>query len=90
MAATYSILATIQLQLFLPSDRRESFWGGVMPRSKEERQAFYTELGRRADAVFPIQFKAKPGLASGIASGAIDGFYSISRSFFRRKTVVEK
>ena len=86
-----SILGSIQPQLFLPSGRREMFWGGVLTRSADEREAFYAELGRAPDAVFPISFAAKPGLTGGVAAGSIEGFYSISRSLFRgRKLIVER
>jgi hypothetical protein len=90
-AISDSILGLIQPQLFLPSGRRESFWGGILRKSADARAAFYRELGRDPGAVFPIQFSAKPGLTGGAASGAIDGFYSMARSLFRKtRTVVDR
>jgi hypothetical protein len=69
-------MGTIQPQLFLPSGRRESFWDGMFPRSDDARRAFYAELGRTPEQVFPISFLASTDLASGLVSGCIDGFYA--------------
>lgn len=71
-----AILGTIQPQIFLPSGRRESFWDGAVPRQADARNGLYVELGRAREHVFPIRYAAKPGLTTGLASGAIDGFYS--------------
>ena len=90
VAGPDSGLGTMQPQLFLPSGRRESFWGGGFPRPAEARQALYTELRRPVDAVFPIEFQASPGLSHGVASGTINGFYARTRSLFRERIVVER
>ena len=37
---------------------------------------FYSALGKSPTDVFPIQFKAESGLASGIVSGTVDGFFN--------------
>jgi hypothetical protein len=74
-----SDLGIIQPQLFLESGERLSFWGGVMGADENQIQEVYAQLGRRADQVFPIHFKAEAGLTGGVASGTIRGFYSIAR-----------
>lgn len=83
-------LGTMQPQLFLPSGRREWFWDGGVPRTAEARRALYAELGRAPEAVFPIEFRATPGLTDGVASGTVNGFYARTRSFFRERIVVER
>lgn len=90
LARSDSGLGTMQPQLFLPSGRRQSFWFGVAGPSAQERAAFYAGLARAVSAVFPIRFRARPGLTEGACSGVIDGFYSRSRSFLRSTIVVEK
>ncbi len=52
-----------------------AFWGGMVGVPPERRDAFYTALGGRRTDVFPIQFSTLPGLASGVTSGVIMGFY---------------
>jgi hypothetical protein len=74
-----ALLGTIQPQLFLPSGRRESFWDGMFARSVEHRGRFYADLGRAADRVFPIRFRAKPGLTTGLAEGEVAGFCSFAQ-----------
>jgi hypothetical protein len=51
------------------------FWGGIFGVPAEERQAFYSALGKDSRAVFPLRFVADPGLATGAVAGQIDGFY---------------
>jgi len=72
------VLAIQQPQMFMPSGRRESFWDGVVARSAGELTRFYAELARPARQVFPIEFTADAGLATGLTSGTISGFYSIN------------
>ncbi len=67
-------LGLIQPQLVLGS-RRFGFWGGMFGVSESERAAFYNALQMRPEQVFPLQFNAVPGLATGIAAGVVEGFY---------------
>jgi len=71
------VLARLQPQMFTPSGRRESFWDGMVPRPAGQLARFYAELGRTQQQIFPIQFTADAGLAAGLATGTIAGFYSI-------------
>jgi hypothetical protein len=41
-----------------------------------ERDALYAAAGRAASAVFPVTFAGQPGLAAGVVSGTLNGFYS--------------
>jgi hypothetical protein len=67
-------LGAMQPQIFVGS-RRFSFWGGAIAIPTEDRQAFYTALGKRADLIFPLRFSANPGLATGVVAGQVHGFY---------------
>ena len=67
-------LGLIQPQLFLPSGTRYGVWDGMFRKPAEIRKVIYTELGDDPDAIFPIEFAASPGLASGQVSGLIPGF----------------
>jgi len=67
-------LGIIQPQLFLPSGTRTDFWDGMFRRSPGVRNVIYKELGEDPGAIFPIQFAASPGLATGRISGTIPGF----------------
>ncbi len=67
-------LGAIQPQLFLPSGTRTDFWDGMSKRTDQRRDIVYAELGRDRSAIFPIQFQAYDGLATGHISGEIPGF----------------
>jgi hypothetical protein len=41
---------------------------------------FYSAIGKSPAAVFPLRFVARSGLATGLASGTLDGFYSVPMS----------
>ena len=69
-------LGLIQPQVFLPNGKPFGFWFGILTPSQVEISAFYTTLGKSQQEVFPIIFKAKEGLATGITSGSIPGFCS--------------
>jgi hypothetical protein len=71
-------LGVLQPHVFV-GERRFRFWGGMFGVPAEERQAFYSALGKDADAVFPLRFDGEPGLATGAAAGGIKGFYRGSR-----------
>lgn len=67
-------LGLIQPQLFVGA-RRFGFWGGMFGVPESERSEFYKDLRSTPDQVFPIEFSAEAGLATGITSGAIGAFY---------------
>jgi hypothetical protein len=69
-------LGSMQPSLFTASGQRVAFWFGMFPRP-EERATAYQTLGRTAEQVFPIRFSAEAGLFRGVASGSLEGFYSI-------------
>ena len=48
-----------------------------------ERRQLYAELGKAPDAVFPLRFRAEPGLATGAVSGRVEGFYRSDRRDIR-------
>jgi hypothetical protein len=50
------------------------FWCGVKDPD-ELRLPFYDALGKQPGDIFPIRFEGVRGLATGIVSGEIDGFY---------------
>ena len=53
------------------------FWCGVKDPD-ELRPAFYKALGKKPEELFPIRFEGTVGLATGIVSGEINGFYLLS------------
>jgi hypothetical protein len=69
-----SVLGTMQPHMFLPTGRQQAFWQGMFPRAAD-RQQLYDDLGR-TDGIFPIAFKVRPGLTTGLDRGQIDGFYT--------------
>ena len=58
-------------------DKGFRFWCGPKSEVEEVRQSFYEALERAPDQVFPIQFHCRQGLATGIISGEILGFYAM-------------
>jgi hypothetical protein len=71
-----SALGIMQPYLFLPSGRPQGFWHGGLAIAPEELASFYDEIAQSPERIFPIAFAATPGLATGITSGLIQGFYS--------------
>jgi hypothetical protein len=67
-------LGRIQPQMFLPSGKRCDFWDGMFKRPDNDRQIIYVELGDDPKKIFPIEFSAEEGLATGQVSGSIPGF----------------
>jgi hypothetical protein len=67
-------LGAIQPQAFLPSGTRCDFWDGMFKRDPKERNILYRELGNDSTSVFPIQFAAERGFATGHVDGTIPGF----------------
>jgi hypothetical protein len=59
----------------LVGDKSFGFWGGMFGVRADRRSAFYKALGKRPEAIFPIQFSADPNLATGVVTGRVDGFY---------------
>ena len=56
-----------------------AFWGGIAGIPLKMRRRLYELLERGPDAIFPIRFKACPGLSLGMAAGQLDGFYKAMR-----------
>jgi hypothetical protein len=84
-ALTAGDLGAMQPQLFV-GQRRFGFWGGMLGIAVEQRQALYAALGRSSAAIFPLRFSADPGLATGVFSGQVDGFYRLRQSQIQVET----
>lgn len=69
-----AMLGQMQPFVFLSTGRPHGFWHGMFPRHAR-REEFFAALGRR-ERVFPIAFEMKAGLATGVGSGVIAGFYT--------------
>jgi hypothetical protein len=67
-------LGSIQPHLFAPDGSMIAFWFGVQKATTKDKASTYKVLGKKPDEVFPLKFAAKPGLATGTASGTIEGF----------------
>ena len=62
--------------IFIAGQRFE-FWCGVKDVD-DLRLPFYDALKKPPEAIFPIAFRGEPGLATGIVSGELNGFYEIT------------
>jgi len=71
-------LGVLQPHLFLPDRRPVGFWSGILGWDPELKRKFYELVGRTADEIFPIHFKACDGLALGRVESIVRGFYSRS------------
>jgi hypothetical protein len=71
-------LGTMQPELFSTSGERVSFWLGIST-SREYIDSAYRVLGKGPAEIFPIAFRAIPGLSGGICAGDIPGFCSIPK-----------
>jgi hypothetical protein len=72
-----SLEARIEVQrpnIFLFGER-VSFWCGPRSDCETVRPRFYKALGKSPDDIFPIRFQCTAGLATGIVSGEVQGFY---------------
>jgi hypothetical protein len=67
--------------------QRFSFWGGMVGIGAEDQQALCSALGKAGDEIFPLRFTADPGLATGIVSGQVDGFYRSTHAGLQVETV---
>lgn len=67
-------LGIMQPIMFLSADVAASFWDGIRQQSEKERSKFYQFFGSDPKRIFPINFDAETGLATGRASGVIPGF----------------
>jgi len=54
--------------------KKFSFWCGIKD-SDDMKREFYRSIPTKPEDVFPIHFHGMPGLATGISSGEIEGFY---------------
>jgi hypothetical protein len=71
-------VASLQPHVFI-QDRRFAFWGGMFAIPAVERDALYAMAGRAPNAIFPLRFSGRSGLAIGVVSGTLNGFYSRPR-----------
>lgn len=73
-----SPLAIIGTQMpFLFINERKFFFWCELKTVDDLRRPFYECLKKRASDIFPIRFEGTPGLATGIVSGEIKGFYKV-------------
>ena len=70
------LVAVQQPRIFL-NHQQFSFWGGRSGVPIERRQEFYRLLGLTPEDIFPIRFRAEEGLATGITTGEVKGFYKL-------------
>jgi hypothetical protein len=66
----------LQTPVIFVGDRSFDFQLRTEVLRKDQVREFFTSIGKRPNDVFPIEFSGRPGLASAISSGEIDGFYS--------------
>jgi hypothetical protein len=66
-----------QLPCIFVNGKKFWFWCGVKDPD-ELRFPFYEALGKHPEEIFPIRFSGTPGLATGIVTGEIEGFYTIA------------
>jgi hypothetical protein len=62
--------------LFTDGGKKLSFWCGIKD-SDDVKREFYQSIPKKPEDVFPIHFRGRQGLATGIASGEIEGFYEV-------------
>jgi hypothetical protein len=67
-------LGTMQPYLFTKSGELVGFWFGMFQPSQKDINGIYEKLSKNANQVFPIQFEAQDGIATGIVNGMIPGF----------------
>jgi hypothetical protein len=60
-------------------DSRFGFWGGRPGISKQKQHEFYSAIGKQPEQIFPLQFHAEDGLANGLLTGRVEGFYRSTR-----------
>jgi hypothetical protein len=70
-------LGVVQPYLFSESGPLVTFWGGMFGFTDEAKKSAYDLLGRNANQIFPIKFRAEDGLAKGKQAGEIRGFYQL-------------
>jgi hypothetical protein len=63
-----------QPQMFV-GEQRFSFWGGMFGIPGDSQQALYEVLNKAPRDIFPLEFGASPGLATGVVTGQVAGFY---------------
>lgn len=69
------LISETQPHIFVGQSPPFGFWGGAFGNQLTERRAFYDNIGKEPEAVFPIQISADKGLAKEIRSGRIEGHY---------------
>lgn len=73
-------LGLIQPQIFIKTGERFGFWTGMFPLKSSDIDKFYKMVGKSAEEIFPIEFKAIEGLSIGVTSGKINGFLTIGEN----------
>ena len=72
-------LGIMQPQLFLPDGTLGGFWEGMFGRDPSVHAAFYQTLGKSPAEVFPVTCSVQPGLATGIITAVLEGFYTTGK-----------
>jgi hypothetical protein len=78
-------LGMIQPHVFI-NGQQFGFWGGGPGISVGWRQKFYEATGKEPEEIFPIRFTTDAGLARGVTTCAVEGFYWLKG----KRTVVER
>jgi hypothetical protein len=69
-------ILSLHLPVVFTNERGLGFHLLREPRRKAAVEDFYKTLGKSPTDVFPVRFKAQPGLVVGVAEGEMQGFYS--------------
>lgn len=77
---TTKLLGAIQPYIFAQSGKLIHFWFGGVPFYDEDIKNIYYLLEKTSKNIFPIEFKTELGLAGGVTSGTIFGFYYIEKN----------
>jgi hypothetical protein len=73
-ASEVSVVRATQPHIFLSSGRMLGFWLGMVLKADDQLARLQAELSQLPSEIFPIEFSAEPGLATGVQSGTIVGF----------------
>jgi hypothetical protein len=76
----------LQSPIIFVSGHRYDFQLRIPSLRKSAIQSFYAAIGKKPSDVFPLRFAANSGLAAGVTSGKLDGFYSFPLSKTTPKT----
>src|SRR5205807_1831528 len=65
----------LQTPVIFANGRQFDFQLRIPKLRRAAIEKFYDAIGKKPFDVFPLQFEMNSGLASGITSGTLDGFY---------------